>query len=836
MSLLERFVQNAAFLLAVALIFDLRARWGPATHHRRRGEVALGILVAATAILTMIYAVRVGPALNLDARGVVLAISGLFFGPMTTIVAVVATALYRGLVIGGSAWSTGVAFIIFSALAGHILRLTRGRDRDRLAWPDFLVLGLIVGAIQIILTGGRVGTVWPAEMRGLAPILLFTNAGATVALGVLLQARRRRSRIAQDLAEREASFRTLTEQVPVVVYRAALDDTSSTLYISPAIRTLGYSVEEWTQDPGMWAKNLHPEDAERVLAQFIADREANRSSEVKYRMRHKDGTWRIIMDSSQIVYDARGNPLYLQGVLSDVTEQESAASAAALQAAALDAAADAIVIMDPEGTIKWVNRAFLGLTGYSAEEAVGKNPRDLLKSGSQDRAFYAEMWNTLLSGKVWKGELVNRKKDGSLFTEEQTITPILDEAGRVTHFIAIKRDITARRDLEMQYRQAQKMEGIGRLAGGIAHDLNNLLTVINGTVELLLPKTGQAPEQLADLMEIRRAADRAAALTRQLLAFSRQQVLKVEVLDLNTVVGNMMKMLTRVIGEDVRIETQLTDDVCAIRADATQLEQVVMNLAINARDAMPKGGTLSISTAPVELDADFAARHVTVKPGPHIHLRVRDSGHGMDATTRARIFEPFFTTKESGKGTGLGLSTVYGIVKQSGGSIWVESSPAAGTTFDIYFPRVDEAPAGVAERTPAPRPVVATEGSEETILVVEDEDAIRQVAIRVLARQGYKVIAANSGEAALAEVAALTRPIDLLLTDMVMPGMTGPELAKQLRAQQPGLRVLFTSGYSADAVARQFGLTDNTWAFISKPYGLADLTREVRRVLDSPVD
>lgn len=832
MSLLERFVQNAAFLLAVALIFDLRARWGPATHHRRRGEVALGVLVAATAILTMIYAVRVGPGLNLDSRGVVLAISGLFFGPVSTLVAVVLSAFYRGVVIGGAAWDTGVAYIVLAALAGHIVRLTRGRDRDHLAWPDFLVLGFIVGAVQIVLTGGRVGTVWPAEMRGLAPILLFTNAGATVALGILLQSRRRRSRVAQDLAEREASFRTLTEQVPVVVYRAALDDNSSTLYISPAIRTLGYTVEEWTDDPEMWAKNLHPDDAERVLAQFIADREQNRSSEVKYRMRHKDGSWRVILDASQIVYDVRGNPLYLQGVLTDVTEQESAAAAAALQSAALDAAADAIVIMDPEGTIKWVNRAFSGLTGYTAEEAVGKNPRDLIKSGSQDAAFYAEMWTTLLAGKVWKGELVNRKKDGTLFTEEQTITPIVDNAGTVAHFIAIKRDITARRDLEMQYRQAQKMEGIGRLAGGIAHDLNNLLTVINGTVELLLPKTGQSPEQLADLMEIRRAADRAAALTRQLLAFSRQQVLKIEVLDLNAVVGNMMKMLTRVIGEDVRIETQLSDGACTMRADATQLEQVVMNLAINARDAMPSGGTLTISTGLVELDADFAARHVTVTPGPHVKLSVHDTGHGMDATTRARIFEPFFTTKESGKGTGLGLSTVYGIVKQSGGSIWVESSPTEGTTFDIYFPLVNESPAGAAARSSAPRPVVATEGSEETILVVEDEDAIRQVAIRVLTRQGYRVVAANSGEAALAEAAALGRPIDLLLTDMVMPGMTGPELAKQLRAKQPNLRVLFTSGYSADAVARQFGLTDNTWAFISKPYGLADLTREVRRVLD----
>jgi PAS domain S-box-containing protein len=542
------------------------------------------------------------------------------------------------------------------------------------------------------------------------------------------------------------------------------------------------------------------------------------------------------MDSAQIVRDARGNPLYTQGVMTDVTQQEFAASTSALQAAALNAAADAIVIMDSNGVIEWANRAFTLLTGYTADEAVGRNPRDLVRSGVQDTLFYAEMWKTLLEGNVWQGELVNRRKDDSVYTEEQTITPVLDATGTITHFIAIKRDITARRSLEMQYRQAQKMEGIGRLAGGVAHDLNNLLTVINGTVELLLPRPGQPTEHVADLMEIRRAADRAAALTRQLLAFSRQQVLKIEVLDLSEVVGHMMKMLTRVIGEDVRIETHFSTTPCTIRADVTQVEQVVMNLAINARDAMPTGGTLTLSTEMVELDAAFAAGHVTVKPGRHVHLRVRDSGSGMDATTRARIFEPFFTTKDAGKGTGLGLSTVYGIVKQSGGSIWVESAPGRGTTFDLYFPMVDELPAAHPARSSVPKPALATEGGAELILVVEDEDAIRQVAIRVLTRQGYSVAAANSGEAALVEAAALGRPIDLLLTDMVMPGMTGPELAKQLRAQQPGLRVLFTSGYSADAVARQFGLSDDTWAFISKPYGLADLTREVRRVLDEPVN
>lgn len=831
MSILERLLQNAAFLLAVALIFDLRIRWAPGKVRKRGGELALGVLVAATAILTMNYAVRVGPGLTLDARGIVLAISGLFFGPITTAMAMVLAAIYRVVGIGGAAWPTGVAFIVGSGLAGHILRVARGADRDRLAWPDFLGLGLFIGMFQIALTANAVGLDWPVEMQGLIPALLLMNGGATVALGILLQARRKRSGIARELAEREASFRTLTEQLPVIIYRAALDDLSTTIYASPGVSLLGYSVEEWTADPERWAKSLHPEDSARVLATFSEDRQHHRPTEVSYRLRHKDGSWRVILDTAQVVHDADGKPLYLQGVMTDVTDAELTASTAALQSAALDAAADAVAIMDPTGTIVYVNRAFTALSGYTSEETVGRNPRDLVRSGVQQQEFYAEMWATLLAGKVWQGELVNRRKDGSTYTEEQTITPVKNDKGEITHFIAIKRDITARRALEMQYRQSQKMEGIGRLAGGVAHDLNNLLTVINGTVELMMPREGEREDHRGDLLEIRRAADRAASLTRQLLAFSRQQVLKIEVLDLNAVVGNMMKMLTRVIGEDVRMETRLTSTPCTIRADATQLEQVLMNLSINARDAMPKGGQLTISTEVVELDAAFAATHVTVKPGSHVLLRVRDTGAGMDAATRARIFEPFFTTKEAGKGTGLGLSTVYGIVKQSGGSIWVESDPGQGTRFDIYFPALDEVPAQpapVASSVPAD-----TKQNVETILVVEDEDAIRHVAVRVLTRQGYTVIAASNGEAALSEARALGRPIDLLLTDMVMPGMTGPELAQHLREVQPDLRVLFTSGYSADAVGRQFGLSGSAWSFISKPYGLADLTKEVRRVLDT---
>ena len=827
MSIVERFVQNAAFLLAIALIFDLRARWTPGAT-RRRDEVVLGFLVGATAALIMLYGVRLEPGLVLDTRGVVFAISGLFFGPVPTLVALATAGLFRVVAIGGPATLIGVVFMALTGLAGLAFREGRGRNQDRLAWGDFATLGLLVGVLQISLGWRLVNVLSEDVVRSVLPSLLLFNTVGTVVLGLVLQARRRRMQLAQSLAERENSFRTLTEQIPAIVYRAALDDASSTLYISPAIRNLGYTVEDWTSDPEAWVKQVHPDDLDRILAVFAADRASGEATEVTYRLRHRDGTWRTVIDAAQIVRDAHGIPLYLQGTLTDITEQQRLLSSSALQAAALDAAADAITISDAEGRIEWVNRAFTSHTGYSMEEAVGRNPRDFERSGTHDPDFFREMWHTLLSGNVWSGELVNRRKDGTLHSEEQTITPVRGADGKISHFIAIKRDITARRDLEMQYRQAQKMEGIGLLAGGVAHDLNNLLTVINGTVELLLPRIGATREEVTDLLEIRRAADRAASLTRHLLAFSRQQVLRIEVLDLNHVVSNMMKMLTRVIGEDVRIETCLAPELCTIRADSAQLDQVLLNLTLNARDAMPSGGTLRIETSLVMLDAQFAAQHVTVEPGRHVMLTVTDTGVGMDAATRARIFEPFFTTKEAGKGTGLGLSTVYGIVKQSGGSIWVSSEPGKGTTFTLYFPAVE---GEIVERVSGPSRVLAPTGGSETILVVEDEDAIRQVAIRVLAMQGYTVLQAESGEAALEVLAAHGKPIDLLLTDMVMPGMTGPELAGKLREIQPRVRVLFTSGYSADAVARQFGLTD-AWAFISKPYGLAELTREVRRVLD----
>ena len=389
-------------------------------------------------------------------------------------------------------------------------------------------------------------------------------------------------------------------------------------------------------------------------------------------------------------------------------------------------------------------------------------------------------------------------------------------------------DITERKHLEQQLRQAQKMEAIGQLAGGIAHDFNNMLTVISGYSELVLATLPPGDPQRGNIEQIKQAGERAAALTRQLLAFSRRQVLEPKVLDLNAVATNMDKMLQRLIGENIALVTVLKPGLGRVKADPGQVEQVIMNLAVNARDAMPRGGKLTIETADVELDEAYARNHITVKPGPYVMLAVSDTGCGMDAQTQTRVFEPFFTTKEKGKGTGLGLSTVYGIVKQSGGYIWVYSEVGRGTTCKIYLPRVEEA---LGTSQPGAFPASVLRGSE-TVLLAEDEEVVRSLASRVLRENGYTVLEASNGEEALQLCAQQRGTIRLVMTDVVMTGMSGRELAERLHVAHPEMTVLFTSGYTDEAVVRH-GILDTGVAFLQKPFTPDALLHKVREVLDA---
>jgi two-component system cell cycle sensor histidine kinase/response regulator CckA len=547
----------------------------------------------------------------------------------------------------------------------------------------------------------------------------------------------------------------------------------------------------------------------------------------------KDGTVFPVELRTFLLRDAKGQPSGMWAIVRDITERKQVESRLRLQSAALDAAANAILITDRAGLIQWVNPAFCDLTGYTTAEAIGKNLRELVRSGQHDQAFYQNLWDTILAGQVWHGEIINRRKDGSLYPEEETITPVRNPQGEISHFIAIKQDVTSRKALEAenqnlteQFYQAQKMDSIGQLAGGIAHDFNNLLVPIVGYAELGMMAAPPDSEPYTHFEQIKEAGARATSLTQQILAFSRRQVLEMTIVDLNQVIIEFERMLQRLIGETIILETHLVADLPVIKADRGQLEQILLNLVLNARDAMPNGGRLTIETAHVVLDEAYVTRHMETQPGPYVLLVISDTGHGMDAATRQRIFEPFFTTKTQGHGTGLGLSTVFGIVKQHDGNIWVYSEPGQGTTFKIYLPVAETLPPTTLPDVPA---VGSLEGTE-TILVVEDEVAVRQLVDSALRMYGYRVMEADDPTTGLELASAYQGIIHLLLTDMVMPAMNGRELFQQLVVDRPGLKVLYMSGYTDDVITYH-GVLDEGTPFLQKPFTVHSLLQKVRAVL-----
>ncbi|MDQ3817984.1 MAG: response regulator [Acidobacteriota bacterium] len=475
-----------------------------------------------------------------------------------------------------------------------------------------------------------------------------------------------------------------------------------------------------------------------------------------------------------------------------------------------------------------VNEAAIEHYGYSREEFLRMTIKDLYPPESPPTPAEA------VTGISFVGASKHRKKDGGVIEVEITDSP-LRFTGRPARLV-LAHDVTERKRVESELRQSQerllqsqKLEAIGRLAGGVAHDFNNLLTVITVYADILLKQQALDEPAKNKIAEVKRAAERAAALTGQLLAFSRRQMLRPVVFDLNETVSNIGKMLQRLIGEDIRLVTVLDENLRNIKADPHQIEQVIMNLAVNARDAMPKGGKLTIETKNAYFDEDFARRNTFVRPGPQVMLAVSDTGKGMDAETQKHIFEPFFTTKEMGKGTGLGLSTVYGIVKQSGGSIWVYSELDHGSTFKIYLPAIEEE----VERTGRGEVAMPLPQGTETILVVEDEDGVRELLQEVLKGEGYTVLVASDGEKALRVSTGHEGPLHLLITDVVMPGMSGRQLAERLAGVRAGMKVLYMSGYTDTAI--EHGLLEGGIDFLQKPFTAVELARTVRRVLDKPV-
>jgi len=524
------------------------------------------------------------------------------------------------------------------------------------------------------------------------------------------------------------------------------------------------------------------------------------------------------------IRDAGGEVTSVVSIVRDISARKRAEEEHRRLAAAVEYAADAILVTDAEWVVQYVNPAFEKVTGYAKEEILGRNPYLLAPDGENIR-IYLGIEDAIRAGRPWKGRLKNKRKDGFHLQQDTVIYPIRDPNGRIVNHVVASRDITREVQLEKQARTAQQMEAVGTLAGGIAHDFNNALTGIIGFADLLRIRLGKDPKLQGDVDEILKCAARASTLTKQLLAFARRQVIEPVSLGLNTVVRDLSRLLKKVSGEQIEVRIRLTEGVPPIFADRGQLEQVLLNLCLNSRDAMPGGGEFLVSTDAIAWEEERVEDQAVMPPGGYVLLSVADNGSGMDDATRKRAFEPYFTTKAPGKGTGLGLSMVYGIVKQNGGFIFLDTRPGAGTTFRIYFPATEVVPEDKEEEKEAP-----VRGGTETILLAEDEEAIRNLAERSLRGYGYEVLAARDGVEAVSLLEAHPE-IAVAVLDVVMPRMGGKEACDAMQRIRPGLKALFTSGYSTDRIHESFVLLPGI-EFLPKPYGPAVLARRVREVLD----
>jgi PAS domain S-box-containing protein len=697
-------------------------------------------------------------------------------------------------------WLWAAAFVITLlltvALASFLLPSEHGRQ-------DFYSQNVVPQAIR-----GLVGLVFLFDLYTIYQHLLI-------------------HRIRKELVEREELFHLISENAADMI--AVVDMDGKRLFNSLSYqRVLGYSPEELQASSAF--EQIHPDDRERIKKAAEEAQRTGVGKTLEYRLRHKNGAWLVLESMSSVIRNAKGEPEKLVIVNRDVTERKRAEEALRRSEAdfrsVVEDAPYGIYRASITGRILQVNPALRKMLGYESEEELLR--KDLATDVFRHSGEYQRLTELLSRTEEIKDlEMEWKRQDETPITVHCSCRRINDESGVPAYFEVFAEDVTEKRVLEKQLRMAQKMEAIGRLSGGIAHDFNNLLGVIIGYSRVLKKSLGESNALCEHAVEIEKAGQRAAAMTKQLLAFSRQQVMTPEILNLNTLASDMEKMLPRLLGEDIEVSLELAPELSSVKADQSQIEQVIMNLAVNARDAMPAGGKLRIQTSNAELDQSYTRHHPGSKEGNYVLLTVTDTGTGMDAGTLTHIFEPFFTTKERGKGTGLGLATVYGIVKQSNGYIWVESSPGKGASFQIYLPRyvgqqvADGPKSDSGERL----------GGSESILLVEDAEPLRKLAQTFLEAGGFRVLSAGSGEEALEVAASHGGTFDLLLTDVVMPGMNGRVLAEQLLPRQPGMRVLYMSGYTDSFIAGH-GVLEPGTHLLHKPFTDEVLIRKVREVLD----
>ncbi|HIJ79359.1 MAG: PAS domain S-box protein [Desulfobulbaceae bacterium] len=587
----------------------------------------------------------------------------------------------------------------------------------------------------------------------------------------------------------------------------------------------GFNQDDFGVTYDFFLNLVHPADRNMVQQAFNDAIAKRRRVNIDHRFLLPDGSEKMVNEQAEIYYTENGAPLKLAGTIQDITERKLLEQEHFRLIKAVEQTGDSIVITDKKGTILYVNPAFEKTTGYSKEEAIGQNPR-ILQGGQHDQSFYKALWTTLDNGRVWSGHFNNKKKDGTIFKEEATISPIFDTAGNIINYVAVKRDVTERDSLEKQLRQAQKLEGIGTLAGGIAHDFNNILTAILGFGELVMEELPKGSNIRQSQAEVIKAAKRAAELVKQILTFSRQGEQELKPLSIQLITKEALKLLRASIPTTIAFRQEIDANCGPVLADPTQIHQIIMNLCTNAYHAMREtGGELRVSLASIELDQADLHDKPALSPGPYALLKISDTGHGMDKKVLDRIFEPYFTTKDQGEGTGLGLSLVHGIVKNIGGEITVTSEPGAGTTFYLYLPRIDIKTKNEDQQSPP-----AIIGGNEHILIVDDEEAVVIMEKKLLERLGYKVTACNDSRAALQTFMADPEQFDLVISDMTMPFMTGKELAGKILAAHPDMPIIICTGFSENLNKEEM-MAMGIKALTMKPISREEFTETIRHAL-----
>ncbi|NOY08598.1 MAG: PAS domain S-box protein [Spirochaetes bacterium] len=631
----------------------------------------------------------------------------------------------------------------------------------------------------------------------------------------------------KELEENEERFHSIVQNSPAGI--VVTDESYVIRYVNNRFcKITGFDRDELINRDfrELLFKAIDRKTSQDILYRFkqrIKGKHISQSPDYSFKRKNGKRVW--IQLNGSTYKDSKGITFSVSQVL-DITERKQREKEIRRLSSIIEQSPLSVFITDLNGNIEYVNPQFTKQTGYTFLEVKKKNPR-IFRSGEHSQELYRNLWDTIEAGKTWFGEFHNKKKNGDLFWEKTVIGPIFDEKGRITNYVCIKEDITEQRILKQRLNQSQKLEILGQLAGGIAHDFNNILTIINGYSTLLLDTLDKNDPLREDIEQIKIAGERATALTRQLLVFSKKQITNVRVINLNTVLKNTVKMLKRLIGENINLKLSLADNLLNIRADTSHIDQIIMNLAVNARDAIPHDGTLTIITSNRAINRDFVVNRPEMVPGEYVELTVKDDGAGMEDNIREKIFEPFFTTKGKELGTGLGLSTVYGIVKQNDGYIEVESKPGEGTSFTILLPAVYETTETYSRR----RKTKGTVKGAKTVLLAEDEEAVRNLTEQVLKNAGYVVIVAEDGERALNICNSYSGTIHLLLTDVIMPKINGGKLACEISKNKPDIKILFMSGYTADTIDKH-NTPGKEILLLQKPFEPEELLKAVEKALE----